>query len=504
MSSILTFGITGFIFCKNFFIWTEPSMVKVFKDTTPKKSQKLMLKSAKNEYESGQIVIRAEKKSLKILKVNASDLKGDKGKKIKKENIQIRLVNYVFLKNQNKYFPDPLPPFQSVEIKESENQPIFITVYVPKDAEAGKYSGYIEIDIEKYGSFKIPLFLEVWDFVLPDKPSSENTFGFSYSFIPKFEGIQQGSSSAKDLFDKYYWFLVEHRISPYYIPVDILDPESDKYIKDERVTSFIIPYNENIEEMRKRVEYVKEKGVLNKAYFYPLDEPVTQKQYEELKRRVEKIKSIDPNLRIVSPFFRDPDFIKKSAYETLDGLVNIWCAVTNYFDPEKQLKKKERGDGSWWYVCCGPMFPYANFHIDMEGISHRILMWQQKKYKVDGLLYWSTNYWNETVDPWEDMATVKSINPDIYGDGSLIYPGKKIGFNGPVSSLRLEIIRDGFEDYEYLTLLEKIAGRELVENIIENVVKSMIIYTRDPLKLEETREILAKEILKRISSFKRN
>ena len=150
------------------------------------------------------------------------------------------------------------------------------------------------------------------------------------------------------------------------------------------------------------------------------------------------------------------------------------------------------------------MFPYANFHIDMEGISHRILMWQQKKYKVDGLLYWSTNYWNETVDPWEDMATVKSINPDIYGDGSLIYPGKKIEFNGPVSSLRLEIIRDGFEDYEYLTLLEKIAGRELVENIIENVVKSMIIYTRDPLKLEETREILAKEILKRISSFKRN
>ncbi len=424
--SILTFSLTGFIFCKNFSIWTEQATTKIFKDTLPKKSQTLILKSAKNEYESGQIVIRAEKHSIKILKINASDLKGEKGIKIKKENIQIRLVNYVFLKNQNKYYPDPLPPFQPVEIKENENQPVFITVYVPKDAKAGKYSGYIEIAIEKYGSFKIPLFLEVWDFVLPDRPSSENVFGLSYNNILKFEGLQPGSPYVKEVFDKYYWFLVEHRISPFFIPVDILDSESDKYIKDERVTNFIIPYNDNTEEMKKRVEYIKEKGVLNKAYFYPWDEPVTKKHYEELKKRVEKIKSIDPNLRIVSPFFIDPDFIKESAYETLDGIINIWCAVTSYFDPEKQLKKKEKGDSSWWYVCCGPTSPYANFHIDMEAIAHRILMWQQKKYKVDGLLYWSTNYWGETSDPWEDMATVKKINPDIYGDGSLIYPGKKL------------------------------------------------------------------------------
>jgi len=47
ISLISTFVLTGFIFCKNFFIWTEPSVVKVFKDTTPKKFQKLILKSAK-------------------------------------------------------------------------------------------------------------------------------------------------------------------------------------------------------------------------------------------------------------------------------------------------------------------------------------------------------------------------------------------------------------------------------------------------------------------------
>jgi hypothetical protein len=222
---------------------------------------------------------------------------------------------------------------------------------------------------------------------------------------------------------------------------------------------------------------------------------VTKEQYEELKRRVEKIKSIDPNLRIVSPFFRSPDFSQESAYEALEGLVNIWCAVTSYFNPEKQMEKKKRGDSSWWYVCCGPGSPYANFHLTMDAIDHRILMWQQKKYQVDGLLYWAANYWLGTPDPWEDMATVKDINPNLYGDGSLLYPGKKMGVDGPICSLRLEMIRDGFEDYEYLTMLEKLRGREEVERVIEEVVKDMTNFTKDVGTLLKVRARIAKEIL---------
>ncbi|MCM8819088.1 MAG: DUF6067 family protein, partial [Candidatus Omnitrophica bacterium] len=380
----------------NFSIWTELSTYKIFKDTPEKKTPlKLELKSAKNEYESGQIIIKAKDKSLKIIEVKTDDLKCPQGHKINKENIQVRLVNYVFLKPQNKYYPDPLPPFQPVEIKENENQPLFITVYVPKDTKPGKYKGYIEILFEKEQKVKIPLFLDVWNFSIPDKPSCETAFGLSYSNITKYEDLPPNTKEAKEMFDKYYWFLVEHRISPYYIPCDILSPESEKYLNDERVSNFIIPYSENVEEMKKKVEYIREKGWLNKSYFYPLDEPVKKEDYEKLKERVAKIKSIDPNIRIVSPFFRDPDFSKKSAYEELDGVINIWCAVTNYFDYEKQLKKKNRGESSWWYVCVGPPLPYANFHIHMSALTHRILFWQQKKYKVDGLLYWSTNYWNE-------------------------------------------------------------------------------------------------------------
>jgi len=486
----------GSAFSEDLLVWTEPATLKVFKDSAPKIGRsRLILRSARNEYEAGQIVLRAGDKPVKVVNVTASPLKGPSGSVIGKENIQIRLIGYVLVRNENRFYPDPLPPFQPIEIAKGENQPLFITVYVPKEAKAGKYTGNIEISLGDGSKVEVPLSLEVWDFVLPDKPSCETAFGLWDDFISKFEELQPGTPEAKAMYEKYYWCLVEHRISPYQIPVDILSPEADKYLNDLRVSTFTIGYNEDINEMRKRVEHARKKGWLNKAYFYPLDEPVTKEQYEELKRRTEKIKSIDPNLRIVSPFFRSPEFSQETAYEALDGIINIWCAVTNYFDPQKQLEKKAKGESSWWYVCCGPGSPYANFHITMDAIDHRILMWQQKKYQVDGLLYWGANYWAGTSDPWEDMATVKDINPNLYGDGSLLYPGKKIGVDGPVASLRLEMIRDGFEDYEYLSLLEKTAGREAVEKAIGEVVNDMTQFTKDPLLLENVRAKIAKEIM---------
>ncbi len=495
---LLALGVVGGTFGEDLLVWTEPATLKVFKDSEPKIGRsRLILHCARNEYESGQIVLRAEEKPLRITNVKAYPLKGPRGSTIGAENIQIRLVGYVLVRHENKFYPDPLPPFRPFEIQPGENQPLLVTVYVPKEAIAGRYTGNIEISLEDKRRIEVPISLEVWDFVLPDKPSSETAFGLWEDSISKFEVVQPGSPEAKAMYEKYYWLLVEHRISPYSMPVDILSPEADRYLNDPRVTTFLIPYSDDVEEMRKRVEYARKKGWLDKAYFYPLDEPVTKEHYEELKRRVEKIKSIDPNLRIVSPFYRGPDFSEETAYEALDGIINIWCAVSSYFDPQKQLAKKERGESSWWYVCCGPGSPYANFHITMDAIDHRILMWQQKKYRVDGLLYWGVNYWLGTTDPWEDMATVKGINPDLYGDGSLLYPGKKIGVDGPIASLRLEMIRNGFEDYEYLTLLEKMVGREAVEKAIDEVVTDMTHFTKDPALLEKVRAKIAKEIEKR-------
>ena len=42
------------------------------------------------------------------------------------------------------------------------------------------------------------------------------------------------------------------------------------------------------------------------------------------------------------------------------------------------------------------------------------------------------------------------------GDGYIIYPGKPIGYDGLVGSIRLKQVREGAEDYEYFTLLNSL------------------------------------------------
>ena len=106
--------------------------------------------------------------------------------------------------------------------------------------------------------------------------------------------------------------------------------------------------------------------------------------------------------------------------------------------------------------------------------------------QVEGLLYWSTNWWIKatgTADPWTDMATVKDIDPDLYGDGSLFYPGPE----GPLPSFRLECIRDGIEDYEYLKMAEERLGRDFVNNTIRQVTTSLTEYDTDEEHFEEVR-----------------
>jgi len=186
---------------------------------------------------------------------------------------------------------------------------------------------------------------------------------------------------------------------------------------------------------------------------------------------------------VVSPFYRGPDFpTDNTMYELLDGYLDIWCPNLSFYDEPAMRAKQTRGEEVWWYVCCGPGKPYPNFFVDYDGIDHRVLMWMQKLYDVQGLLYWSTTYWNpaSTKDVWEDVATVKDINPDIYGDGSLFYPGAKVGLPGPVGSIRLECIRDGLEDFDYLTLLERKIGPARTKDLIRRVVRDRTDYDKSP------------------------
>lgn len=76
------------------------------------------------------------------------------------------------------------------------------------------------------------------------------------------------------------------------------------------------------------------------------------------------------------------------------------------------------------------------------------------------------------------------------GDGCLVYPTR----DGPVSSIRLENIRDGLEDYDYLALLAEAKGKPVAMRYVARLVKSMTEFSRDPAALGQVRAEIADQL----------
>jgi hypothetical protein len=479
---------------KNISAWFAPSATKIMHDAQPvAASQSWELAAAKNEVEGCQLVLTADE-PVEGVTVEASPLVATEGKgRLQPELFK---VEYIPIKKEQIPFPDPLPPLAgSLNLQPHQAQPVWISVRVPKDAAAGMYRGTISV---KAGDFakEFPLSITVWNFELPVTPSCTTAFGNDPSIVAQWHGLKPGSPEAVALGKKYYEYLLDHRLSPLVIPVDLRSSEAVKYLEDPRMTSYVIPYGEQSdEEIKSLVGRLLEGGWFSKGYFYIVDEPVQKSAYDAFVAATDRLRKIEPRYRIVAPFYANPDF--DSALRVRDlmlGRLNIWCPHSDYLELEPTFtaflrSRKNAGETVWWYVCNNPREPRNNLEIDQNSMAHRTLLWQQKRHGLDGLLYWHTTYWVKQfiADPWQSMDTLGTA---YYGDGSLLYPGNKVGIDGPVGSLRLEVLRDSLEDFDYLTMADRLLGPDATKDYIAKIARTSTDYSRDPVSFEAIRREL--------------
>jgi hypothetical protein len=268
-------------------------------------------------------------------------------------------------------------------------------------------------------------------------------------------------------------------------------------------------------------EHLREKGWLDEAYVYWFDEP-DPKDYEFVMNGFRKIKENAPDINRMLTEQIEPELI---------GGPNIWCPLTPAYDYELAEERRAAGDMFWWYVCTGPKAPYATLFIDHPGTELRVWLWQTWENEVEGILIWQSNYWTSSTaypdslqNPYEDpMGWVSGYStpagtkrPWGNGDGRFIYPpevaadGKPSApvLEGPVDSIRWEMLRDGVEDYEYLVILERlfesrredipVDKRGIYEGLLEvpdNISQSLTEFTKDPAPIEARRDAIARAIV---------
>ncbi|MFW6162598.1 MAG: DUF4091 domain-containing protein, partial [Planctomycetota bacterium] len=139
-------------------------------------------------------------------------------------------------------------------------------------------------------------------------------------------------------------------------------------------------------------------------------------------------------------------------------------------------------------------------HIDFPLLHYRVPAWMAWRYRIRGILYWGgMSFWRPVDDPWTDPETLdrRDRNPKLVwnGEGSIVYPGRAVGYDGIAPSLRLKALRDAIEDYEYFALCERLGVADEAQKIVLPLAPSWYQWEPDPAAYEAARARLAELIL---------
>lgn len=233
-------------------------------------------------------------------------------------------------------------------------------------------------------------------------------------------------------------------------------------------------------------DYLSSLGYLDKAYYYFANEPQDQADYDAVAWYSRYLKQAAPDLKLMVSEPPKPDIYTHSDY-VYPHQIDIWLPVLNEYDPAVSHERETAyGEDTWIYFLYGTRPPYFNpITLDHPGIESKLTGWFLWKYRVKGIAYYSMNNWSQ--NPWTDP-----MNSGHNGDLFMLYPPSEnnsnisYGANNHrfVPSIRLELMRDSLEDYEYLYLLNG-GSRPLPgtanpsDTQADKIITGLTSYTRD-------------------------
>jgi hypothetical protein len=506
-----------------------------------------VLSAARNEYAPFQIIVRAGTSGLKRVNAVASPLVPKWGHAIPVDRITLYREHYIEVRKLSPkskgvpgWYPDALIPFLDpstgrppvrarfaavpFDVARDSNQPLWVDVLTPRDATPGEYAGTITISAEGIRPYRVPIELTVWDFTLPETPSMRTHFGEVNSMVSRPPQItawgNPDEARQRGLETSYAELMAAHRICspipPFLMPKvnadGSIDPQPthtalQQWIERFHITGFPIRFlgmdgrgwqgdplgtdrDRNVRYLRSMYAYLRAHHWDKMAYIYVADEPSSREAFNDVRARAKFVREVVPGLKVLCtkvPQVRNPQ------WGSLVGSVDIWVPLWPMFEEAAVTKRPSAGDEIWSYTAlCQGRQDTPFWELDFPLLNYRIPMWINWRFGITGLLYWSTTNWAPSLDVWTNPLTYQ----DQYNmEGSLLYPGVDAGVQGFVTSIRLKQIREGLQDYEYLTILARRRGRAAAERVVKKIARSWHDWDTDAKHLLEARAEIARSIL---------
>jgi len=142
--------------------------------------------------------------------------------------------------------------------------------------------------------------------------------------------------------------------------------------------------------------------------------------------------------------------------------------LTNYEVEIAHAQQLNSSKRVWWEFIYSDQPPFPNpAVIDRPGLDARVLSWMAWLNRLEGITYHQAADWDP--DPWSEVYSNYMCN----GDGFFFYPPKddtlgydpcQIESSRLAPSIRLELFREGLDDYGYLLLLNEGAPEINIDN----------------------------------------
>jgi Glycoside hydrolase 123, catalytic domain len=366
-----------------------------------------------------------------------------------------------------KFPPDGLLPLEE-DISDSASTPLtlWISIKISPNRAAGLYH-LVLVVTDRQGSIRLPIELRVYRFSLPDDLPITIFGGFwpQPGLWPKSaEGLP-----SMEIIKHYFQSLREHKFNAlggsYPLPLGriqagqriedfptyhellryALDDLKFKYFQIPKLKGWqSVSDTDSTFSRQARIfyplysDYLRRHGWENRALNYLVDEP-RPPQYKSVFQAYSLAKSLAPGMRTLSAGWQpSPEFVK---------VIDIWAYQAAHYRDDEKKRAQRQGQEAWLY---------ANRLQDIDHpLTHlRLIGWLLYRYHFSGYLLWGVNYWPN--NPW----TTPPGPQDYSRRGTLYYPHPRTGL--PVSTTRLESLRRGLQDYQYLLLLDQACRRGLI------------------------------------------
>jgi len=507
--------------------------------------------AAQNEFESFQLIVSGPATGVSA---TMGTLTGPGGATI--PSVEIRLFREAYLnittasntEGGTGMWPDALVPdvddvFNEkrnafpFDVPSGENRVIWVEVHVPQGQTPGTYTGSISVSGTGI-SASVPVTLLVWNFSLPSTSNLASTFGMSWdgACVAHFGSYTAcgGDAGVERMHLLYARFMLNHRLTAdvvYTGPTSCTGSTCDWTHFDStygslfdgtdgsvrlpgaKQTSIRFIWTSTSDHYTAWAQHFRAKGWFDRTYDYTCDEPPATCAWTDIPTRAAMVHGADAQFRTLVT-----TTINEANTNGVTSSINILSPVVNFMDDKagnSQFTGNQRPNYNsflssnsnnklWWYQSCmshscggvgGDYFSgWPSVMVDDSSSQTRaqgMLSWM---YGVSGMLYYETLLHLDTA--W---STVYDSSFGGNGDGTLLYPGKPSVIGGtddiPVASIRLKMLREGLEDYEYMKLVSDLGDPGFAQSTGQALYPNVYSSNQPSSSIYNAREQLAQRIL---------